>query len=52
MEFSIALDIVNNSELNMPIGAREERRLPREIRPSHPTQRSMAVLEDLVGRAG
>ena len=48
-EFSIALDIVNNSELDKPIGAREERRLPREIRPSHTSLRSMAVL---VGRAG
>ena len=46
------LDIVNISELNIPIGAREERRLSREVRPSHPGQRSMAVLEDLVGRAG
>ena len=45
------LNIVNNSELDKPIGAREERRLPREIRPSHPSQRSMAVLEDMVGRA-
>ena len=43
-EFSIALDIVNNSELDKPIGAREERR-----RPSHTSLRSMAVL---VGRAG
>ena len=34
-EFSVALDIVNNSELDKPIGALEELCLPREIRPSH-----------------
>ena len=33
----------------MPIGAREERHLPREIRPSHPSQRSMAVLVERAG---